>query len=284
MSEAQLRDHTTTEQGQRTSKPQAKTTKDNTLSFNFRRPPGELWRSGESAQRRKEAVIIQDYIERKSKGKRKTAPEDRVHSQQQPYGIGSRVDPSGRINRPPSNNFVNWPLAPEDILFRANDAPIRYEEDDLYFQNEKLGPAQRLPDSDLLKAIHAYASDYYFCNTVDEVIKIYGGRKEKIKGRGVDFVSMDETALLTMGILMEEAARERLGKTGDLALVEADDEDEREWPMAWNGKEWVKSAIEKKDLSRRRARGQRNRAVNGENQRKRARTEESEENQEVIKD
>ena len=35
-----------------------------------------------------------------------------------------------------------------------------------------------------------------------------------------DFRSLDETALLAMGILLEEAVREMLGETGDMALVE----------------------------------------------------------------
>lgn len=37
---------------------------------------------------------------------------------------------------------------------------------------------------------------------------------------------MDETALIAMGILMEETAREVLGETGDLAFTEAADEEE----------------------------------------------------------
>ncbi|KAL9096153.1 MAG: hypothetical protein Q9165_001676 [Trypethelium subeluteriae] len=232
MSKAQINDLTPTEQAQPTTKPQAKTKKNDALPSNLRELPER------------------------------------------------RVDVRGRINRHLDNSPFDGPLAPEDVLFRHPEAPIRYEEDDLYFQNEKLSPDQRLPDSDLLKAIHAYASDYYFCNTVGKMVKEKSGQY-KIKDRDLDFVSMDETALLAMGILMEEAARQRLGETGDLALVEAEDEDEREWPMAWNGKEWVKSAIEKKDLSRKRSPWMRKRAADGENQRKRARTEESEEDEEA---
>jgi hypothetical protein len=37
---------------------------------------------------------------------------------------------------------------------------------------------------------------------------------------------MNETALIAIGILMEETAREVLGKTGDLAFTEAADEEE----------------------------------------------------------
>ena len=35
---------------------------------------------------------------------------------------------------------------------------------------------------------------------------------------------MDETALIALGILMEETAREVLGETGDLAFLEGDEE------------------------------------------------------------
>jgi hypothetical protein len=37
---------------------------------------------------------------------------------------------------------------------------------------------------------------------------------------------MDETALIALGILMEETAREVLGETGDLAFLEGDEEGE----------------------------------------------------------
>ena len=70
--------------------------------------------------------------------------------------------------------------------------------------------SQKLPESDLLKAIHAYASEFY-------------GRA--VKGRGkIDFESLDETALLAMGILMEETAGEVLGETGYKAFVEGEDD------------------------------------------------------------
>ena len=79
----------------------------------------------------------------------------------------------------------------------------------MYWADRHLTDNQKLPESDLLKAIHAYASDFY-------------GRA--VKGRGkVDFESLDETALLAMGILMEEMARDALRETGDLAFVEGED-------------------------------------------------------------
>lgn len=38
---------------------------------------------------------------------------------------------------------------------------------------------------------------------------------------------MDETALIAMGILMEEASKECLGSTGDLVFTEGEEIDER---------------------------------------------------------
>jgi hypothetical protein len=80
-------------------------------------------------------------------------------------------------------------------------APLGY-----YAADEELPPERRLPDSDLLKAIHAYASDFYSMATHD-------------KG-SCDFRSMNETALLALGVLLEEAAVDVLGETGDMVLVE----------------------------------------------------------------
>ena len=70
---------------------------------------------------------------------------------------------------------------------------------------------QRLPDSDLLKAIHTYASDFYGRATAN--------------GGLLDFESLDETALLGLGILLEEMAEHALGDTGDLAFVEGENFD-----------------------------------------------------------
>lgn len=104
---------------------------------------------------------------------------------------------------------------PEEVLFRRLKAPIRYMEDDFYFANERLpeGPhgKELLPDSDLLKALHAYCSDFYASATTEH-------------GK-LDWMSMDETALLAIGILLEEAAAESLGETGDMVFVEGENVD-----------------------------------------------------------
>jgi hypothetical protein len=97
------------------------------------------------------------------------------------------------------------PLAPEEVLLRRVRAPTHVPLG-YYDADEELPSDQRLPDSDLLKAIHAYASDFYSMATPDQ-------------GR-CDFRSMNETALLAMGVLLEEAAVEVLGETGDMVLVE----------------------------------------------------------------
>jgi hypothetical protein len=98
------------------------------------------------------------------------------------------------------------PIPPEEVLFRRRQAPERYEEDDFYWADRHLTEKQKLPDSDLLKAIHTYASDFYSRATVD-------------RGQ-VDFSSMDGSALLALGILLEEAAEHVLGSTGDMVFVE----------------------------------------------------------------
>lgn len=123
-------------------------------------------------------------------------------------------------------------IPPEEVLFRRKGAPIRYEENDIYFANERLGSDQMLPDSELLKHLHSYASSFYRNATST------GGKR--------DWKSMDETALLALGILIEEAAQEHLGESGDLAFVEDEGEDSltghRQY---WDGERWVRSVVSK---------------------------------------
>ncbi|KAI7332047.1 hypothetical protein KC315_g4841 [Hortaea werneckii] len=122
-------------------------------------------------------------------------------------------------------------IPPEEVLFRRKNAPTRYEEDDVYSADRHLQAHQSLPDSDLLKAIHAYASDFYSTSWLSNSAK--------------DFKSMDETALLAMGILLEEAAAAGLGKTGDLALVEADEDESTPGEhVYWYQGKWRRSVLE----------------------------------------
>lgn len=108
------------------------------------------------------------------------------------------------------------PLAPEEVLFRRKGAPQRYEEHDIYFAHARDLPGRAaLPDSDLLKAVHAYSSHYY------------GALKRSEGGKAVDERSLDETALLAFGILIEEAGREVLGRRGDLVFTEGAEPEEK---------------------------------------------------------
>lgn len=113
--------------------------------------------------------------------------------------------PSKSKTRDTSSTSV-VPLPPEEVLFRRRNAPERYEEDDFYFAHEKLDP-RLLPDSDLLKTVHAYASDFYG--------RVLGEEEGK-----VSFGSLDETALLAVGLLLEEDVERLVGGTGDLVFVE----------------------------------------------------------------
>ncbi|POS75937.1 hypothetical protein DHEL01_v205673 [Diaporthe helianthi] len=107
-------------------------------------------------------------------------------------------------------------LAPEEVLFSRKRAPQRYAEKDVYFENESLPDGGRdiLPDSDMVKVIHGYASHFY-----EALGRRCAGEPRGDIGR-VNERSMDETALLAIGILLEESARQSLGKDGDLVLTE----------------------------------------------------------------
>lgn len=87
-------------------------------------------------------------------------------------------------------------VPPEDALFRHHGAPDCLKDLDVYWANRHLKETQVLPDSDLLKAVHEYSSEFY-------------GRAKD--GGIFDFQSMDETALIAIGVLLEEWA----GKVGE---------------------------------------------------------------------
>ncbi|KAF4458028.1 membrane protein [Fusarium austroafricanum] len=110
------------------------------------------------------------------------------------------------------------PLAPDEVLFRRKDAPERYLEHDIYYAHERdlpYGGQGVLPDSDLLKAIHAYTSAFYSARNRE---------RQPPDNRNVTDRSMDETALLAFGILLEEAGKDILGRRGDLVFTEGADD------------------------------------------------------------
>lgn len=119
--------------------------------------------------------------------------------------VAGRVGTSGFLTREKLESETQLPLSPEEVLSRRS-ANLSKIVEDSYAADQKLSPGQQLPDSDLVKAIHSYASKYYRAATYD-------------KGRH-DYESMDETALLAIGVLLEEAVKEALGETGDMVLVE----------------------------------------------------------------
>ncbi|KAJ4419778.1 hypothetical protein N0V85_000849 [Neurospora sp. IMI 360204] len=133
-------------------------------------------------------------------------------------GASRRNDSSSkRQNRASGLHSSRDPrYAPEEVLFRRKGAPVRYEENDIYWASEHLpdGGRHLPPDSGLLKSIHGYTSNFY------DAIALRLGPRCVIGSRTIDERSMDETALLAFGILLEEAGREAMGKRGDLVLTE----------------------------------------------------------------
>lgn len=106
------------------------------------------------------------------------------------------------------------PLRPDEVLFKQANAPIRYEETDYYNAHARLPADQQLPSGELLTAIHTYVSKLYSRTATNDSQPAWK--------------CMDETALIAMGILMEETAREVLGETGDFAFVEAANDEEEQ--------------------------------------------------------
>ncbi|KAJ4370534.1 hypothetical protein N0V83_005055 [Neocucurbitaria cava] len=126
--------------------------------------------------------------------------------------VAGRVTQAGLIGNVTDSKSSKQPLRPDEVLFKQANAPIRYEETDYYYAHTKLSAEQQLPSGDLLTALHAYIS------------KLYARTGEP--GAQNAWRCMDETALIALGILMEETAKEILGETGDLAFTEAADADE----------------------------------------------------------
>lgn len=109
---------------------------------------------------------------------------------------------------------ANSKLRPDEVLFKKQNAPPRYEETDYYFAHRNLSPDQKLPSGDLLTALHDYISKLTSRSYEEDMPELWK--------------FMDETALIALGILLEETVKETLGETGDLALLEAARTDEEE--------------------------------------------------------
>lgn len=138
-----------------------------------------------------------------------------------------RVNTRGSTLRAHLNNNLK-PLTAQQVLFARTGAPTIYAEKIDEYNYAKRAPPGSIPDGDLLKALHTYASDFY-ARMPDPRVRdrrrkgdgeeSFEAMKARLKGCR-DFRSMDETALTAMGVLMEEMIKESLGETGDLAFAE----------------------------------------------------------------
>jgi hypothetical protein len=118
----------------------------------------------------------------------------------------------------------NTAYPPNEVLQRLEGAPRGADFDDAYHSwTDALPRHLRLPDSDMLKAIHTYASDFY-------------GHSQSATN---SLLSMDGTALIASAVLLEELVAESLQKSGNLVFSEAKGEDSGEQHRFWNGMAWV---------------------------------------------
>jgi hypothetical protein len=122
------------------------------------------------------------------------------------------------------------PMRPDEYLFDCKGAVERYHEFDIYQAHDRDltdGGIDDLPDSDLLKAIHSYTSQFYSRTRMGEINTgaqtLPGVKRKNIRKTNFNMRSMDETALLAFGILLEEAGKDILGKTGDLVFTEGEE-------------------------------------------------------------
>ncbi|OAA42095.1 hypothetical protein NOR_04944 [Metarhizium rileyi] len=154
---------------------------------------------------------------------RDTALRNEPSDQRNPYGHSSQQHkPPAKITKHSTRGTA---IAPNEVLFRRKDAPVRFIEHDVYNAHERdLPQAGRdiLPDSDLLKTVHAYSSKFYAAmeRRRNRINQSAGAGGDGMNRQSVDERSMDETALLAFGILLEEAGREILGQRGDLVFAE----------------------------------------------------------------
>ncbi|MCJ1350495.1 MAG: hypothetical protein MMC33_000476 [Icmadophila ericetorum] len=177
------------------------------LKSEFLKPPDE----GNLEVRRGDELLV--------KAKKRASVYDAVAGRISSTGFIAKTQFVSKKRDTTSSNTL--PIPPEDVLLGRKGAPdldeIRpgdtstdfYERK--YWADERLAADQHLPDSDLLKAIHIYAADFYNRATIEKGLK--------------DFRSMDGTALLALGILLEEKANEELGEAGDMVFVEGEEED-----------------------------------------------------------
>ncbi|KIV94565.1 hypothetical protein PV10_02320 [Exophiala mesophila] len=119
--------------------------------------------------------------------------------------VAGRVGLNGFLSREQLQSSNLIASAPEEYLIRRTNIPEQIV-DEAAEVTDRISNASGLPDSDLLKAIHAYASDFYrSCNR---------GKPD------FDSRSMDETALIAISFLLEELVKQEIGENGDMVFVE----------------------------------------------------------------
>lgn len=124
--------------------------------------------------------------------------------------VAGRVGLNGFLTNNQQRSIGVTALRPEDVLLRRVNAPSNISHE-FYAADQHLDPTQKLPEADLLQDVHTYASRFYRVATPNAGC--------------FDCKSLDETALLALGILLEEASKECLGETGDLVFTEAESTD-----------------------------------------------------------
>lgn len=124
--------------------------------------------------------------------------------------VAGRIGIRGFLGDEQRRSTATMASKPEEVLLRRVTAPEMIPFN-YYNADENLGSNQRLPDSDLLKDLHTYVADFYEINHQPR--------------QRVDYRSFDETALIAMGILLEEACKEALAENGDMVFTEPESHD-----------------------------------------------------------
>ncbi|KAK6334630.1 hypothetical protein TWF718_010086 [Orbilia javanica] len=112
----------------------------------------------------------------------------------------SRVTISSR----PLSQGHSKPASADEIIFHNPLNPHFKLPDSVRDILEDETVTRDLPDSDLLKSVHRYAAEYFEAKGWD-----------KVMGR-----SMDESALLAIGLILEEYCREMVGENGGMVFAE----------------------------------------------------------------
>lgn len=151
-------------------------------------------------------VRFQEPSQKKKPRRRQANLYDAVAGRVTARGFVPNTQPSSKTNNANAGFMGSRVRRPEELLLREDHPMRQAERGEPYFAHENLPADCPLPNSDLLQSIHAYTADFYHYNLGES------GRKSHY--------SMNESALLAMGILAEELAKEGLGENGDLTMIE----------------------------------------------------------------